>query len=329
MQKRNENQGRSTPKFPLPLPNMTDNDTMNIVEFLYPTYPPSRRRYPLTRCLLGCLVENVKVYEPEEKHNFKTIIEILSDLLTDMNDESIDEEDKLRVLSKLFYTDDCADAEYNGIVRVGQDIRMSELSTDMFQLFYGYNKFDSQKYTVAGLLYDLIPLVNVSFADVKTAIKNSKDINDLIEFRQKAAVFNDNKPMLLLYKCNQIAKRLFPQDVPIQRSVFQIAVLKAVEKHGSLDLHVDFSNIKRYLMHVYNGHTELSSDLMECGDGVLINVMSWLYQIATSSNSISNTILNVSERLLMAEGYIDEVFTESLLSTNELRSTIKKEEFFF
>ena len=111
--------------------------------------------------------------------------------------------------------------------------------------------------------------------------------------------------------------------------MFQIAVLKAVEKHGSLDLHVDFSNIKRYLMHVYNGHTELNSDLMECGDGVLINVMSWLYQIATSSNSISNTILNVSERLLMAEGYIDEVFTESLLSNNELRSTIKKEEFFF
>ena len=55
--------------------NVAHDDTMNIVEFFYPPSPATQRRYPLTRCLLGALVESIKCYEPKEDHNFGTVIE--------------------------------------------------------------------------------------------------------------------------------------------------------------------------------------------------------------------------------------------------------------
>ena len=333
MQKRNETHGRSMPKppvwnnqrFPQPgtLPHLMETvhtqntgrkpeevnvETMDMVNFLYPIYPPSRRRYPLTRCLLGYLIEFIKSEKKEEDHNFRTVIDIISNLLNDINDKSIEGKDKLDSLEKTFIDEDgcCLDERFR----------------NMYELFYHYDKMDSQQYTVAGLLYDLIPLVNVTFKEVESAIKNRKSLNDIIEHKKKSAMYQDNKPLLIFYKIREISERLFTQAEPIRQSIMQIALLQSMEKRGSLDLNFDVEQVRLYLMRVYLGNETMIEPDIQC-DNELTQTIGWLFQIAESASSLRNMILYVSERILMAEGNVEEIFGKH----SEFVST--KDDFFF
>lgn len=294
--------------------DMTVN-TMDIVNLLYPINPPSRRRYPLTRCLLGYLIEFIKVHKSEDEHNFKTVVNLLSNLLQDINNPKLNGEDKLRSLDSTYYDD------------YGNDL--DEKFINMYKLFYHYDKMDSQQYTVAGLLYDLIPLVNVSFKEIESVIKNGKTTKDIIEHKKKAAMYEDNRPLLIFYKIREIAERLFTQAEPLRQSVMQIALLQAMEKHGHLDLNFDIEQVQLYLMNIYTDNKVMNAPDIQCNNE-LTETIGWLFQIAESTASLKNTILNVSERIIMAKGNVEDLFGKSTEFISMLDGYSKfKDEFFF
>lgn len=324
MTKRNENHGRSMPKDIVSMKrnNMTNNDTMNIVEFLYPTFPPSRRRYPLTRCLLGCLIENIKHYEPEENHNFKTVAYYLNDLLSDMNNtENKTAKDKLVLLRKIFYTDDYGgDLEYRGISRVGQEINLPEWALDMFDLFYYYDKLESQQYAAAGLLYDLIPLMNVSFAEVTNSLDSG--LQAMLDFQKKAAMYKGDNVALLMHRMREVSGKLFSYAEPIKQSVFQLAVLKAMDKHGELSFDFSMKHVLRALMDAYRyiAYPLYQYNNIDCQ---LTDLARMLNNIAESASSQQNIIMNVAERIMLID---ENVITLCNAAENSSR---RSDEFFF
>lgn len=290
--------GASVPNFAMSnfKDNVAHDDTMNIVEFFYPTFPATKRRYPLTRCLLGALVESIKCYEPKEDHNFGTVIEYLNDILKDINNpEKTEKQDKLDVLNKLFYPDDYTGRlEYRGKSRLWQDIKLPEWAVDMFELFYYYDKLDSQQYTVACLLYDLIPYKNVSFEEIGIAIENNRSANELIDFQKKTAMWKGDNATMALFKIREVANKLFsPTDV-IRQSAFQLAAFSVLEKQDSLDLDFPVKSVRKVAMHAY------TSGRLYCDDGMdtpVHNTARLLMNIFESSASRQGILIHVVERL--------------------------------
>lgn len=276
--------------------NVAHDDTMNIVEFFYPTFPSTKRRYPLTRCLLGALVENIKRYEDKEDHKFGTVISYLNDILQDMNNPTkTEKKDKLDVLNKLFSPDDYnGDLEYNGKIRLWQSTKLPDWAIDMFELFYYYDKMESQQYTVACLLYDLIPYKNVSFDEIGIAIENNRPASELVDFQKKMAMWKGDNATMTLFKIREISNKLFsPTDV-IRQSAFQLAAFSVLEKQYSLDLAFPVKAVRQAVMHAYTGGH------LYCDDGVdtpVHNTARLLMNIFESSASRQGILIHVAERL--------------------------------
>lgn len=281
--------------------------SMDIVELLYPTYPPTKKRFPLTRCLLVSVIESVTLLRPKNEHNFRTVIDILSDLLEDINDSTNTRSKKLRVLTTLFVANPNPNEDYSTYLDWTQDlnINLPAYVYRAMELFYHYGKIESQQYTVAGLIYDLMPLMDVTFDEIRNAMKNRQTIKEIVAFQEKNAMYKDDRATMLIHKVRKISETLFASSEPTKSSIFQAAIFAVIDSRSQLDLDFSIELVKDRLMLAFRDCQDLrtSKAIYKSNIG---HVMNWYCQIAESSN-VSDMIVFVMERILMLQGNVSDL----------------------
>ena len=259
--------------------------TRDIVNFLYPTGRGSKRRFPLTKSLLTYLIEIVKLNEKEKDQTFEYVVDILVDVLEDLNDPDIKEERKLRVLEETFNNEG------------GKDF--PEDIINMYEMFYFSDNLESKQFVVACLLYDLIPLMNVHFSEIESAIQNGHTVKHVLEYQRSTAVYKNDIPMLAFYKSKAIASDLFGEDDVMRSATLQFAMIFTMLSKG--DMVFDCKDTKDFLMKWYKdldfinwGDAEINSE----DDNRVYSIISMLHSIFESSSVQQSNILNVLERFV-------------------------------
>ena len=266
--------------------NLTDIvTTRDVVNFLYPTGGGSKRRFPLTKSLLTYLIEIVRLNEKEKDQTFKCVIDILVDVLEDLNDPDVQEERKLRVLEETFNNEG------------GKDFH--EDIVNMYELFYFSDNIESKRLVVASLLYDLIPLMNVNFTEIESAIKNEHTIKRVLEYQKSTAVYKNDIPMLAFYKSKALAKNLFGEDDVMRSATLQFAMIFTMLSKG--DMVFDCKDTKDFLMQWYKDLNFINWNDVEINsedENKVYSIISMLHSIFESSSVQQSNILSVLERFV-------------------------------
>lgn len=275
--------------------NSHSTNTMKIVDFLYPQN--QGKRYPLTRCLLSCLIENTYVNLPVEKQNFRTIIDVLKELLDDMNGRPNDTSIiRLAILSDFMESIDT----------------MDEWVIMSYEMFFNYSKTESQKYTVACLLYDLIPLINVSFDKIVNAINNRYTLQAVIAYQAKGAVYDNDMPMRYIFQGRAMADKLFSQNDTTKKAILQIPLFLAADDiNESCELNYDLIHVKNIMMDMISmGAMRYAEKDIFNTDTVFSTVMQAYAAIAQSSDSLRDMVIMTLERILMIEGNVQTLLPQ-------------------
>lgn len=294
--------------------------TIQILDFLYPRPNRLDSQLRLTRCLLGCLLENIQTYRPKEEQNFKTVIGILNELLQDMNDNSIkNQKEKLRALEELFYKDECKNTKYNNAAKTSQTREVSDVCMNMFRLFYEHNSINHQKQTVSCLIYEMIPLMNASFEDIESTISNQKTLDEFFTYKELSAALSHDRQMVVLYGLFEIAKELCPQGIPTQRSILLLSILREIKISSKWRADIPFKDIRASLMEDYKKLSVQMPEWAKQNDYTLANVANWLYQIVCASDVAQNAILHIAEKMLTYDGKVEISDTVTMSKHSNLK----------
>lgn len=330
MQKKT-NYGQTAPRLPFcaPMPGMRENNsrlesipilnknhnefnshstsTIDIVEFLYPS--GSGKRFPLTRCLLSSVIECLYVTHDKDEHNFKTVLDILYKLLCDINEPNNTREEKLQVLTKLFNAD--GKTKYEGAENVSDpSLLLDEWAWMSFEMFYNYRKMDSIQYTVACLIYDLIPFINVTFDEMANAYKMRHALSSFLAVQIKNAAYRDDKIMCAIYKARKLADMYFTPSDTGKKAILQIALFIASdETSGTYDLNADIWRVKNILMGIFKcGAPAYVDRAIFTMNNIFSQILNYYKEISLTTASLSDMTMMTLERILMVEGNILDLF---------------------
>ena len=311
--KKNETYGLIMPESQQPRYKLVNHATVVITDFLYPN--TVRPRYPLTRCLLMSLIEYVRLNKDKKEHTFRAVINILSDVLEYMNNGKTEDE-KLSGFKKYFDPEGKNFYNSDGYQKCSS-IQMPNWVWRAYDLFYNYSKIDSQHYTVACLLYDLIPFADMRFIEFYSAIMHNQKIRDIVTHQEKNAIYQDDKCAILSNRVGKIADRLFSTSEIVKKSIFRAAVLQIVDnrlvEENFFDLNFDIEELKTFLMRViYESEWNAGIQTYNNQFGDLIK---WYTQIAYSSTALSDVTMSVVERILVEEGPINELIDDFTTNT--------------
>ena len=290
--------------------------TLEMLKFLYS--PTFSRRYPLTRCLFMSVVEYVSRYKSENEQNFTTVVEILNQLLCDLSDDRKTKSERLKILLDKYHsyisTDD------NELF-----LNYPDWAIDAFHAFYYYNKIEAQQYTIACLLYDLIPLVHMSFEEMHNAIKNNRKLNEIIDFQKQQAIYRGYKDFDQMMKIRVISDKLFHQTDIAKKSLFILATFLTeftLTEHNlqCANMNFEIKRIRELLKQILKNNNIESDDFFEAKNELTTTML--YYKNIAESAELNNVVSNVLERILFLNTNVNNMYSM-------MDNSSKDYEFFF
>lgn len=291
-----------------------------VEEFLNFLYPESQtgRRSPLTRCLFIGLGQMISLFKEEEEQTFQLMIEYLDKMLLITQNKDISQSERVQLLLNQFY-------EIGDEFKTQIDLEIEEYAIDAFCY---YDKVDAQRYTIACLMFDLLPLINMNFRALHIAIENHQTTDEIISFQSKQALYNqDNDYRRILYSYI-IAKHLFNKNDVTKKSMFIVAALMAeffeVNYNGltvALDFHID--SVKDELRSIIK-KGKIECDELFAIDNRFVNLLTYLKHISEASE-ITNIAVHVLERILFFDCKTSQALQFTIQELITLRDKQKEE----
>lgn len=273
--------------------------TEEFLDFLYPE-GPTNKRLPLTRCLFYGLVELISVFKEPQKQNFKTVIEILDRMLLVTHNQSITQDQRIEIFLKEFH-------QIPKSSKVEMDLELEEYAIDAFCY---YDKVDVQKFTIACLMFDLLPLINMSFEEMHIAIQNGQNFEDVKNFQTKKAMYENNQAFMRIMSARLVANILFNKNDITQKSMFivayQIAEYFEATYNGLTNaLHFHVNEVKNELQ------TIIKSGFIHCEemfaiDHPIVNFVKYYKHICESAEVV-NIAVHVLERILLLDCDVSDI----------------------
>lgn len=283
----------------------------SIVEYLYPSSPGYNRKYPLTRCILHSLIEYITAMEPKENHNFKRLLEILDEILCDLSNMDSTKEKGIPTLNYLFGLKSNSNVTYDSVQKA-----LPTWAISAFELFYYYSKIESQRYTVSCLVYELLPYIDMTFAEMCRAIAKNEPVSNILLHQSKQAMYSGNRDLDIYLSTRLYSKILFPANYDIMKNcIFQLAVLDSIKSTSNPLLvgNVKMADIHNSLMDRFkkscdNDMMGLIAPKMDCPE-LCIDYRAYLNHILEVADSLSDLIMSTAELTLFYEGTLEEAIS--------------------